>query len=115
MPSEPPGYPQKMKGMTMGPETMEAVWGRREVKGMRSDYAMSVGGLMTVLRVLPEDLYAEVMESGDPIEKGAVFAEIVRRFGDPSKYVPAPAMNMGGGMPPTGAGMNGGRMRMDRP
>lgn len=47
---------------------------------------------MTVMRVLPDDLYRLVMESNEPVEKGAVFAEIVRRFGDPETYEPAPEM-----------------------
>ncbi|EMB14897.1 hypothetical protein RE6C_04355 [Rhodopirellula europaea 6C] len=51
-------------------------------------------GLMTVLRVLPDDLYDLVMNSDQDVEKGAVFAEIVRRFGDPSKYEAAPKMMM---------------------
>ena len=33
-----------------------------------------------------------VMESDEPVEKGAVLAEIVRRFGDPDRYEPAPKM-----------------------
>ena len=31
---------------------------------------MAVKGLMTVLRVLPDDLYQLVMESDEPVEKG---------------------------------------------
>lgn len=83
-----PGYPQEMKGMNMAPEFMKIVWGRREVQGMRSMWPMSVMGLMTVLRVLPDDLYRIVMETNEPVEKGAVFDEIVRRFGNPSAYQP---------------------------
>lgn len=87
-----PGYPQKMKGMDMKPEFMKAIWNRREVQGMRATWPMAVMGLMTVLRVLPEDLYQIVMESDEKVEKGAVFAEIVRRFGTTSDYQPAPMM-----------------------
>ncbi|QEG35393.1 copper oxidase [Bythopirellula goksoeyrii] len=87
-----PGYPQEMKGMEMKPDFMKRIWNRREVQGMRAMWPMSVMGLMTVLRVLPDDLYQIVMESDQPVEKGAVFAEIVRRFGNPSDYKSAPMM-----------------------
>ncbi|EMI15552.1 Multicopper oxidase, type 3 [Rhodopirellula maiorica SM1] len=90
-----PGYPQKMQGMERTMPQMETLWNRRESKGMRATYPMAVKGLMTVMRVLPDDLYNLVMESDEPVEKGAVFAEIVRRFGDPSRYEPAPSMMMG--------------------
>jgi hypothetical protein len=41
---------------------------------------MGLHGLMTVVRVLPEDLYAKVMESEAEVPKGAIFEEIVRRL-----------------------------------
>lgn len=85
-----PGYPQGMKGMSMSPEFMQAIWNRREVQGMRANWPMSVKGLMTTLRVLPEDLYRKAMETDEEIEKGSIFAEIVRRFGTPETYEPAP-------------------------
>ncbi|MAT70643.1 MAG: copper oxidase [Planctomycetaceae bacterium] len=91
-----PGYPQKMMGMDMKPEFMQAIWNRREVQGMRAMWPMSVMGLMTVLRVMPDDLYRLVMESDEPVEKGAVFAEIVRRFGTPSEYRPMGTMHGAG-------------------
>jgi hypothetical protein len=53
----PPGYPQKMQGMNMSPEFMQKIWSIREMKGMRANAPMSMAGLMTALRVLPEDLY----------------------------------------------------------
>ena len=87
-----PGYPQKMQGMERTMPQMQKVWDRREVRGMRANYPMAVKGLMTVMRVLPDDLYNMVMESEEPVEKGAVFAEIVRRFGDPDRYKAAPKM-----------------------
>lgn len=90
-----PGYPQGMQGMEMKPEFMEAIWNRREAKGMRATWPMSVMGLMTVFRVLPDDLYQLVMESDEPVEKGAVFAEIVRRFGVAGDYQAAPMMMHG--------------------
>jgi hypothetical protein len=86
-----PGYPQKMMGMDMNPAMMQRIWSRREVRGMRVNYPMAVKGLMTVLRVLPDDLYRLVMESDQDVEKGAIFAEIVRRFGDPESYQPGPS------------------------
>ncbi len=87
---KPPGYPQEMLGMHMNPETMQKVWDRREVQGMRADWPMSVMGLMTTLRVLPDDLYRRVMETDEKIPRGSVFEEIVRRFGDIKAYEPAP-------------------------
>jgi FtsP/CotA-like multicopper oxidase with cupredoxin domain len=86
-----PGYPQKMIGMEMNPAMMQRIWNRQEVRGMRANYPMAVKGLMTVLRVLPDDLYKLVMESDQEVEKGAVFAEIVRRFGDPESYQKGPS------------------------
>lgn len=92
--TEPPGYPQKMQGMNMSDEFMQKVWSAREMKGMRATVAMSMHGLMTAMRVLPEDLYHRVMDTDEDIPKGEVFAEIVRRFGNPSDYVRAPKMMM---------------------
>ena len=100
------GYPQRMQGMTMTMDFMEKIWSRKETRGMRANYPMSVKGLMTVMRVLPEDLYDLVMNSDEPVEKGAVFAEIVRRFGDPAAYDAAPKNPMKDMMP----GMNGMKM-----
>ncbi len=88
----PPGYPQKMQGMNMSPEFMQKVWATREMQGMRATAAMSMMGLMTAMRVLPEDLYHRVMETDEAIPKGDIFAEIVRRFGEPEKYERAPMM-----------------------
>jgi FtsP/CotA-like multicopper oxidase with cupredoxin domain len=87
-----PGYPQGMKGMSMKPAFLEAIWNRREVQGMRAMWPMSVMGLMTTLRVLPDDLYRIVMESDEPVERGAIFTEIVQRFGTPSAYQAGPMM-----------------------
>jgi FtsP/CotA-like multicopper oxidase with cupredoxin domain len=92
--AQPPGYPQKMMGMNMTEDMMKKVWARREVQGMRAQFPMSMMGLMTAIRVLPHDLYRLVMESDESVEKGAVFAEIVQRFGSPAAYEPAPKMMM---------------------
>lgn len=86
----PPGYPQKMQGMMMSEEFMSRIWAIREMKGMRTEAPMSMAGLMTALRVLPDDLYHRVMETDEDIPKGSVFTEIVRRFGDRDRYEPAP-------------------------
>ncbi len=91
---ETPGYPQIMKGMSMSDDFMKAIWARREVQGMRQTWPMAVMGLMTALRVLPEDLYQRVMESDEKIEKGVIFEEIVKRFGNPDVYDPAPKSSM---------------------
>ncbi|MCA9194177.1 MAG: multicopper oxidase domain-containing protein [Planctomycetales bacterium] len=91
-----PGYPQEMKGMNMSDSMMQLIWNRREVQGMRAMWPMSIMGLMTALRVLPDDLYHKVMETDEPVEKGSVFAEIVRRFGDPEKYEPGMMKKMPG-------------------
>jgi FtsP/CotA-like multicopper oxidase with cupredoxin domain len=89
---EPPGYPQEMQGMEMSPEMMKRIWARREVQGMRSTFPMSLMGLMTVLRVLPADLYDRVMNGAERIEKDSIFQEIVKRFGDPKQYEAPPKM-----------------------
>jgi len=75
-----PGYPQKMQGMEMTEAAMEKLWNRREVQGMRHNWHMGVHGLMTVVRVLPDDLYDRVIHGQETIPRGAVFDEIVRRF-----------------------------------
>ena len=91
-----PGYPQKMQGMQMSDEAMKKIWSIREIKGMRANSPMSMMGLMTAVRVLPEDLYHRVMECDEDIPKGEIFAELVRRFGDPQHYERAPKMMMQG-------------------
>lgn len=91
-----PGYPQEMKSMNMSDAMMDTVWSRREVQGMRAMWPMSIMGLMTALRVLPEDLYHKVMETDENIPKGSIFEEIVRRFGDPSTYQSGPKKGMHG-------------------
>jgi hypothetical protein len=78
-----PGYPQKMQGMEMSAEAMRKSWARREVQGMRPQFPTALHGLMTAVRVLPADLYRRVMESDEPIAKGAIFEEIVRRTQQP--------------------------------
>ena len=79
----------------MSEDFMKAIWSRREVQGMRATALMSVKGLMTTLRVLPEDLYDRVMNSDESVPKGTVFEEIVNRFGTPESYEKAPMMQGG--------------------
>lgn len=88
-----PGYPQGMKGMSMSKEFMKAIWSRREVQGMRATAMSSIKGLMTSLRVLPDDLYERVMNTDEDIPKGEIYTEVVKRFGDRSTYEPAPMMH----------------------
>jgi manganese oxidase len=90
-----PGYPQGMQGLDMSEEFMKKIWANRAMHGMRASVPMSLMGLMTAMRVLPEDLYHKLMETDQEIPKGEIFAEIVRRFGDPEKYEKAPMMMHG--------------------
>ena len=74
-----PGYPEKMKGLEWAPEQLEKIHGRRETRGMREKWYEAADGLMTVLRVLPEDLYRRVMESEEDVPAGVIFEEITTR------------------------------------
>lgn len=74
-----PGYPQMMQSQGFTEEELQKIDGRRETKGMRKMWHMGVKGLMTVVRVLPEDLYDRVMHSDEKIEPGEIFEEIVKR------------------------------------
>lgn len=61
---------------------MKKIQGRREVQGMRPNWHKGVHGLMTVVRVLPDDLYDKVMNSDQSIKPAVTFNEIVRRTGN---------------------------------
>ena len=76
-----PGYPQMMQSQGFTPEEMRKIDGRRETRGMRPMWHMGVKGLMTILRVLPDDLYDLVMHSETELQPGQVFEEIKRRRG----------------------------------
>lgn len=76
-----PGYPQMMQGQGYTPEEMRKINSRKEVRGMRDKWHMGVKGLMTVVRVLPENLYDLVMHSDEPLKPGQVFQEITERTG----------------------------------
>ena len=71
----------KMEGMKMSHDhgAMGKITSRRETRGMRADWFKGVKGLMTVLRVLPEDLYNRVMLSDENIQPGEIFEAIVKR------------------------------------
>ena len=66
-----PGYPQMMQNMYMSKDAMMRIHNRREVRGMRAEWASGVKGLMTVVRVLPEDLFTKVMHTNEPVPVGA--------------------------------------------
>jgi FtsP/CotA-like multicopper oxidase with cupredoxin domain len=74
-----PGYRQNMTHGEMTEAETKKILGRREVQGMRHHFHMSLMGLMTAIRVLPEDLYRRVMETDEAIPHGAIFDEIVKR------------------------------------
>ncbi len=61
-----PGFPQGMMDMPINlPDAaLKKITGKRETRGMRSDWYTGLQGLMSVVRVLPPDLYEAVM-SGD--------------------------------------------------
>lgn len=71
-----PGYPQMMQNMSMSDEMMKLVMMRREARGMRKGWHMGVHGLMTVLRVLPPELFDLVMTSDREVKPGEVFDRI---------------------------------------
>jgi hypothetical protein len=65
------GYPQ-MQGMMehFDKAQLKKINGRKEVNGMRQMWHMDVQGLFTVVRVLPPDLYDQVM-AGKALPYGA--------------------------------------------
>lgn len=67
-----PGYPQNMEGgMAMTIAEDDAVrLDRRETRGMRKDWS-HIKGLTTVVRVLPPDLYDQVMSGNAPLPPGS--------------------------------------------
>lgn len=77
--SRVPGYPQKMQGMNANEAVMMKIIHSREARGMRAGWAKGVKGLMTVLRVLPEDLYNRVMLSDEDIKPGEIFEALINR------------------------------------
>jgi FtsP/CotA-like multicopper oxidase with cupredoxin domain len=69
---EVPGYPQDMMEMhgMMPPEQMRKVQAPL-ARGMRRSWSSGVQAMMTVLRVLPDDLYEKVVSGEGDIEPGA--------------------------------------------
>ena len=67
-----PGFPQDMMDMHgMYTEAQFAKINKTETLGMRRMWFAGVEALMTVIRVLPDDLYDRVMEGDDSIPPGA--------------------------------------------
>jgi FtsP/CotA-like multicopper oxidase with cupredoxin domain len=66
------GFPQSMAGMTMySDKEIEKLNNRWQTRGMRERWFEGVEGLMTVVRVLPEELYEQVVSGKGNIETGA--------------------------------------------
>jgi len=67
-----PGYPQDMMEMhgMMPPEQMKKIM-TPLTRGMRRNWPMSTQAMMTVLRVLPDELYDQVVSGKADIEPGA--------------------------------------------
>ena len=68
--AEVPGWPQMMQSKSFSPAELQKIFNRREVKGMRENWHTGVKGLMTVVRVLPDDLYHRVMETNEDVPWG---------------------------------------------
>lgn len=67
-----PGYPQDMMdmmGMYSESDLKRII--KPETRGMREDWYRGVEGLMTVIRVLPPDLYDKVMSGAGEVAPGA--------------------------------------------
>lgn len=67
-----PGYPQDMMDMhgALSPEQMKKV-NRPFTRGMRRNWPMGVMAMMTTLRVLPDELYEQVISGKGEIPPGA--------------------------------------------
>lgn len=67
-----PGYPQDMMDMhgMYSPEQLKKI-NKPQTRGMRSGWFNGVAALMTVLRVLPDDLYDKVTTGKGEVEPGA--------------------------------------------
>ncbi|HET6573370.1 MAG TPA: copper oxidase [Fimbriiglobus sp.] len=67
-----PGYPQDMMDMHgMYPPGHVAKFNKPEMRGMRRNWYAGVEGLMTMLRVLPPELYDKVASGKGEVEPGA--------------------------------------------
>ena len=68
-----PGYPQDMMEMKemMWASQVDQLKGRPGTQGMRHNWYIAPGAMMTVLRVLPDDLYEKVKAGRTDIPDGA--------------------------------------------
>ncbi len=66
-----PGFPQDMFGMNEYTEAQVKKLSRPETRGMRRDWFKGVEGLMTVVRVLPPELYDKVVSGKGEVMPGA--------------------------------------------
>jgi hypothetical protein len=78
-----PGFPQDMmdmKAMQHSEAELRAIR-KPETRGMRSNWFIGVDAMMTVVRVLPDDLYDEVVSGRGEIPDGASVPSPPRRGG----------------------------------
>jgi hypothetical protein len=66
-----PGFPQDMGMMNMYTPAQVKKLRRPETRGMRANWFHGVEGLMTVVRVLPPELYDKVMSGQGEVPDGA--------------------------------------------
>ncbi|MEO2089480.1 MAG: hypothetical protein ABGY75_08290, partial [Gemmataceae bacterium] len=66
-----PGFPQSMGGMEMYTPAQVKKLRRPETRGMRTNWFEGVEGLMTVVRVLPPELYEKVVSGKGEVPDGA--------------------------------------------
>ena len=78
MPEMVPGYPEKMMDMGMPSEVMMKVMHRKEVAGLRQGWMMAMMGMMTVIRVLPPDLYDRIQSGDRSIQPGEIYNEVIQ-------------------------------------
>ncbi len=74
-----PNWPRQRYAKDYTPDEVIKINSKREVRGMRHNWFSDIEGLFTVVRVLPEDLFNQVMHSNTPIGPGEIFNEIGRR------------------------------------
>ncbi len=61
-----PSFPRGRYSKDYTPEEVIKINSKREVRGMRHNWFTDIEGLFTVVRILPEDLYEQVMNSETP-------------------------------------------------
>ena len=66
-----PGFPQSMGGMEMYTPSQLKKLRRPQTRGMRKNWFEGVEGLMTVVRVLPPELYEKVVSGKGDVPDGA--------------------------------------------